>query len=232
MSASCGRGHGQAGVTGACRSHACGERRPRRTWGGRGPLPRGSRSIVSLGGTRPAQPSHPEDCPSVQCAPGFVRHVGARTDRPHKKPRAGDCRVMKTRSVSSPGFSPTWFPTWTEGTEAEAAFSCPGPRFARGAEGTVLTCTKGNRRGRGFVECPLSHPSPRGGPPGALHCPYLGRGPRSRHWLNPSQEPLGQAAASRFLGSVPAPPQTGLEGGGLGERPVTPDPCSPKKAGL
>lgn len=96
------------------------------------------------------------------------------------------------------------------GTEAEAAFSCPGLRFARGAEGTVPTRTKGNRRGRGFVERPLSQPSPHGALPGALHRPYLGRGPRSRHWLNPSQEPLGQAAASSFLGSAPPSPRPGL----------------------
>lgn len=101
--------------------------------GGRWPLPRGSQSIVSLGDTRPAQPSHTEDCPSVQCAPGFVRHVGSRTDQPHKKPRAGDCRVMKMRSVSSPGFSPIWFPMWTEGAWRMRLLSLPwAPLCPRG----------------------------------------------------------------------------------------------------
>lgn len=154
-------------VSRACGSRACGERRPRRTWGwllappseGAGPsYPWGTQILPS-----PVTQRTVRLVSSVH--PGFVRHVGSRTDQPHKKPVAGDCQVMKMRSVSSPGFSLIWFPDVDRG-----GTSCPGPSFALGAEGYCANMYGGGQAWQGALwSAPSLRPPPVGALPGALH---------------------------------------------------------------
>ncbi|XP_006771829.2 PREDICTED: protein FAM189A1 [Myotis davidii] len=62
---------------------------------------------------------------------------------------------------------------------------------------------------------------------GGLVAKFLGRSSR------PLSSPWDKPLLPVFLDLHPRPPpRTGLEGGGLGERPVTPDPCCPEEAGL
>lgn len=90
------------------------------------PLPGGASPSYPGGHTACPAQSH-RGGPSVSCPVGTLVLSGtwARTDQRHKQPGAGDCRVMRTRSISRPGsILPVWFPDVDRGgPEEEAAFS-------------------------------------------------------------------------------------------------------------